>query len=74
MNNMSTNNQSDNFVKHTRAVPAEANGAADVLDLFAEELPEQTDLKMGDCVGTYGTALSCVGGSTFSSFSSASTL
>jgi hypothetical protein len=72
MNNMITNNQSDNFVKNTRA--AEANGAADVLDLFAEELPEQHDSLQGDCVGTYGTALSCVGGSTFSSFSSASSL
>jgi len=68
MNNMK--NQLDNFDKNVR-VPA--NRAADALDLFAEELPEQHDLKLGDCVGTYGTALSCVGGSTFSSFSSAST-
>jgi hypothetical protein len=68
MNNMK--NQLDNFDKNMRAA---ANRAADALDLFAEELPEQRDLKLGDCVGTYGTALSCVGGSTFSSFSSAST-
>lgn len=69
MNNMK--NELDNFDKNMRV--AEANRAADALDLFAEELPEQRDLKLGDCVGTFGTALSCVGGSTFSSFSSAST-
>jgi hypothetical protein len=69
MNSMS--NQSGNADNNLRA--AEVDLAADALDLFAEELPEQHDLKMGDCVGTYGTALSCVGGSTFSSFSSAST-
>jgi hypothetical protein len=71
MNNLNTNNQSENFVKNPQAT--EAN-RADVLDLFAEELPEHHDLLPPNCVGTYGTALSCVGGSTFSSFSSASCL
>ena len=64
------NNTKNNFDKNVRVA---THRAADALDLFAEELPEQHDLKLGDCVGTYGTALSCVGGSTFSSFSSAST-
>jgi len=69
---MNTNNQSDNFVKNTHV--AEANHAADVLDLFAEELPEQNDLLPANCVGTYGTASSCIGGSTFGTFSSYSSL
>ena len=69
MNN--TTNQLDNFDNNMLVA---ANRAVDALDLFAEELPEHHDLQSGSTVGTYGTALSCVGGSTFSSFSSASTL
>jgi hypothetical protein len=69
MNNIK--NQLDNFDKNMRVA---ANRAADALELFAEELPEQHDLRQGNCVGTYGTALSCAGGSTFSSFSSLSTV
>ena len=46
--------------------------SAEMLELFAEELPEQSDMAVSStfgCIGTCGTA-----GSTFSTLSSASSL
>lgn len=48
--------------------------AVDMLDLFAEELPIQHDLKRAECFGCIGTVSSTGSGSTISSLSSVSTL
>ncbi|HYE75362.1 MAG TPA: thiocillin family RiPP, partial [Blastocatellia bacterium] len=50
-----------------------ANQPADLLDLFAEELPTQHDLKPTQTFGCIGTA-SSTAGSCFSSLSTLSTL
>ena len=65
--------RSDNLgMINTKATDTAAIQSADMLELFAEELPEQRDLAQPNtfgCVGTCGTA-----GSTFSTLSSASSL
>ena len=56
----------------TKATDTAAIQSADMLELFAEELPEQRDLAQPNtfgCIGTCGTA-----GSTFSTLSSVSSL
>ena len=66
-------NRSDNTWKiTTNATDTAARQAEDMLELFAEELPEQRDLMGGSsfgCISTVGTA-----GGTFSSLSSISSL
>ena len=65
--------RSDNtWMSTTKATDTAATQSADMLELFAEELPEHRDLMGGTtfaCISTVGT-----GGSTFSTLSSASSL
>lgn len=74
MNHITVNDQSKNQLTNTKSTYGDATQPASMLELFAEELPEQHDMLKSSTVGTVasgGTAMGSTVGtlSTFSSIS-----
>ncbi len=72
MNQIDTNQMRN---ANENPAPRTGNDAGDALELFAEELPAQQDLRTGSTSGCIATAACATGGgSTFSTLSSFSSL
>ena len=74
MNHITANDNSKNQMINTKATYTDATQPANMLELFAEELPEQHDMLKSSTVGTVGCGGTAFGSTvgTLSTFSTAS--